>query len=96
MHGGIAMKRVETEERGVQSEGKGINRRDVLKIMGAGALLSLLPGYGLGGSASTFSPSKGQGLIFLVGDGMPLGVIGGCMKSGPEFMVTRIRFSTQG
>jgi alkaline phosphatase len=77
MHGGIAMKRVETEERGIQSEGKGINRRDVLKIMSAGALLSLLPGYGLGGSASTFSPSKGQGLIFLAGDGMPLGVIRG-------------------
>ncbi|HUL22475.1 MAG TPA: hypothetical protein VLZ10_13550, partial [Thermodesulfobacteriota bacterium] len=51
----------------------GMSRRDMLKIMGTGALFALLPGYGLGGSASEFSPSGGQGLIFLVGDGMPLG-----------------------
>ena len=55
----------------------GLSRRDMLKIIGAGALFSLLPGYGLGGSASGFSPSGGPGLIFLVGDGMPLGVIKG-------------------
>jgi len=54
-----------------------MSRRDVLKMMGAGALFAMLPGYGLGGSASGFSPSGGQGLIFLVGDGMPLGVIKG-------------------
>ena len=55
----------------------GMSRRDVLKIMGAGALFAMLPGYGLGGNAAEFSPSGGQGLIFLVGDGMPLGVIKG-------------------
>ena len=49
----------------------------MLKMMGAGALFAMLPGYGLGGSAAEFSPSGGQGLIFLVGDGMPLGVIKG-------------------
>ena len=54
-----------------------MSRRDVLKIMGTGAFFALLPGYGLGGSASGFSPSDGQGLIFVVGDGMPLGVIKG-------------------
>jgi alkaline phosphatase len=54
-----------------------VSRRDMLKMMGAGALFAMLPGYGLGGSASEFSPSRGQGLIFLVGDGMPLGVIKG-------------------
>ena len=55
----------------------GVSRRDVLKMMGAGALFTLLPGYGLGGSATGFSASGGQGVIFLVGDGMPLGVIKG-------------------
>jgi len=54
-----------------------VSRREMLKIMGTGALFALLPGYGLGGNASGFSPSGGQGLIFLVGDGMPLGVIKG-------------------
>lgn len=52
-----------------------ISRRDMLKIMGAGAFFALLPEYGLGGSDLGFSSSGGQGLIFLVGDGMPLGVI---------------------
>ena len=55
----------------------GISRRDMLKMMGAGALFALLPDYGLGGSDLGFSPSGGQALIFLVGDGMPLGVIKG-------------------
>ena len=54
-----------------------MSRRDLLKIVGAGALFALVPDYGLGGSASEFSPSEGRGLIFLVGDGMPLGVIKG-------------------
>jgi alkaline phosphatase len=58
-------------------DSSGISRRDVLKMMGAGALFAMLPAYGLGGSASEFSPSGGQGLIFVVGDGMPLGVIKG-------------------
>ncbi|MFN3480948.1 MAG: alkaline phosphatase [Thermodesulfovibrionales bacterium] len=54
---------------------KGISRRDVLKLAGAGALYSLLPSNVLGSSSPEFSPSKGLGLIFVVGDGMPLGVI---------------------
>jgi alkaline phosphatase len=65
---------------GMESKNKncsGMNRRELLKVLGAGAFLALLPGYGLGGSASAFSPSRGQGLIFIVGDGMPLGVIKG-------------------
>jgi alkaline phosphatase len=68
------MKRTGTKE---TNDSLGVSRRDVLKMMGAGALFAMLPGYGLGGSASGFSPSGGQGLIFLVGDGMPLGVIKG-------------------
>jgi alkaline phosphatase len=71
--GGDAMKKTGLEGK----NDSGMNRRELLKVMGAGALLSLLPGYGLGGSASAFSPSRGQGLIFVVGDGMPLGVIKG-------------------
>lgn len=54
-----------------------INRRVMLKALGTGAFLSLLPEYGLAGNTSSFSPTKGQGLIVLVGDGMPLGVIKG-------------------
>jgi alkaline phosphatase len=65
------------EGTGIKRDRMGISRRDVLKMMGAGALVSLLPGYSLGGSDLGFSSSGGQGLIFLVGDGMPLGVIRG-------------------
>jgi alkaline phosphatase len=68
------MKRTGTKE---TKDSLNMSRRDVLKMMGAGALFAMLPGYGLGGSASGFSPSGGRGLIFLVGDGMPLGVIKG-------------------
>jgi alkaline phosphatase len=68
------MKRTGTKE---INDFSSMSRRDVLKIMGTGALFAMLPGYGLGGSAAEFSPSGGQGLIFLVGDGMPLGVIKG-------------------
>lgn len=54
----------------------GISRRDILKLAGAGALYSLLPSSVLGSShLSEFPPAKGRGLIFVVGDGMPLGVI---------------------
>jgi len=53
----------------------GISRRDILKLAGTGALYSLLPSNVLGKDFSGFSPSKGRGLIFVVGDGMPLGVI---------------------
>ncbi len=53
----------------------GINRRDVLKLAGVGALTLMLPTNVLGNNPPKFSPSKGRGLIFVVGDGMPLGVI---------------------
>ena len=66
------MKRSEVKNAG---EAGGLSRRDMLKAMGAGALFAMLPGYGLGATASGFSRSDGQGLIFLVGDGMPLGTI---------------------
>ncbi len=68
------MKRMGTKE---TKDLSGVSRRDMLKMMGAGTLFALLPGYGLGGSAAGFPASGGQGLIFLVGDGMPLGVIRG-------------------
>lgn len=53
----------------------GVSRRDVLKIMGAGAIYALLPNQKQGEGSAGFSPSGGEGLIFVVGDGMPLGVI---------------------
>ncbi|HVO66074.1 MAG TPA: alkaline phosphatase, partial [Syntrophales bacterium] len=55
----------------------GVSRRDVLKTLGMGAFMAVLPGvseskvdldHGMAGR-------KPQGIIFLVGDGMPLGVI---------------------
>ena len=55
----------------------GVSRREMLKIMGAGVISTLLPGAGYGASPGLFSTSGGEGLIFLVGDGMPLGVIKG-------------------
>jgi len=55
----------------------GMSRRDILKLAGAGAVCLLFPSNVLGDSLSGFSPSKGRGLIFVVGDGMPLGVIRG-------------------
>ncbi|MBM4309005.1 MAG: alkaline phosphatase [Deltaproteobacteria bacterium] len=54
-----------------------VSRREMLKIMGAGAICTLLPGARHGESSEGFSTSGGEGLIFLVGDGMPLGVIKG-------------------
>ncbi len=53
----------------------GISRRDLLKLAAFGAISLTLPPYLLSGHQAEFSPSKGRGLIFLVGDGMPLGVI---------------------
>lgn len=53
----------------------GVSRRDVLKMMGAGAIYALLPHEGSGETSGSFSPSGGEGLIFVVGDGMPTGVI---------------------
>ena len=55
----------------------GISRRDMLKIAGAGALFTLLPHCSLERSTLKTSSSGAPGLIFLVGDGMPLGVIRG-------------------
>lgn len=54
---------------------KGISRRNVLKLAGVGALSLMLPSNVLGKDSLEFSQSKGRGLIFVVGDGMPLGVI---------------------
>lgn len=53
----------------------GVSRREMLKIMGAGAVYALLPHEGLGETSTPFSPSDTEGVIFVVGDGMPLGVI---------------------
>ncbi|MCJ7704658.1 MAG: hypothetical protein MUO28_03875, partial [Desulfobacterales bacterium] len=62
---------MEKTGRGKEKSLSGVSRRDVLKIMGAGAIYTFLPGEGHGGSPG------GEGLIFVVGDGMPLGVIKG-------------------
>ncbi len=70
--GGVMMKKAARRN---GSDSWEMNRRDLLKLMGAGALLAMVPGDGFGGSLPEFSPSKGEGLIFVVGDGMPLGVI---------------------
>ncbi len=56
---------------------KGITRRDLLKIMGAGTFLTMMPTHGLGGDKPIFNKYNGLGLILLVGDGMPTGVIRG-------------------
>jgi len=52
----------------------GISRRDLIKLIGAGALYALLPNRGEASLLPAFEPGKGKGLIFVVGDGMPLGV----------------------
>src|SRR5690349_13844476 len=52
----------------------GISRRDLIKLLGAGALYALLPNSGEAAPPPAFEPAKGRGLIFVVGDGMPLGV----------------------
>ena len=52
----------------------GISRRDLIKLLGAGALCAILPNRGEAALLPVFEPGKGQGLIFVVGDGMPLGV----------------------
>lgn len=65
-------KRVETKK-----DLMGVSRRDMLKMVGAGALFTLLPHCSLERSTLKSSSSGGPGLIFLVGDGMPLGVLRG-------------------
>jgi len=52
----------------------GISRRDLIKLLGAGALYALMPNRGEAAPMPAFEPGKGKGLIFVVGDGMPLGV----------------------
>lgn len=52
----------------------GISRRDLIKLLGAGALCAMLPNRGEAALFPAFEPGKGKGLIFVVGDGMPLGV----------------------
>jgi alkaline phosphatase len=65
------------EKRGEKEEKNffGMSRREMLKVMGAGAVLALLPNERRGEGSAGFSPSGGEGIIFVVGDGMPLGVI---------------------
>jgi alkaline phosphatase len=65
----------------------GLNRRDMLKLLGAGAVAALLPGLpsnagaaGAAGAAEAkgegqFERAKGPCVIFVVGDGMPTGVV---------------------
>ncbi|MCX8117761.1 MAG: alkaline phosphatase [Desulfobacterota bacterium] len=53
----------------------GLSRREVLKIFGTGAVYAMLPKEPPAGASMPFSPSETEGVIFLVGDGMPLGVI---------------------
>ncbi len=59
-----------------QSLPSGISRRDLIKMVGAGALYALMPGRSLAATSPSppFEPGKGHGIIFVVGDGMPLGV----------------------
>jgi alkaline phosphatase len=52
-----------------------LSRRDLLKLVGAGALYALLPARGEAASRPAFEQAKGKGLIFVVGDGMPLGAV---------------------
>jgi alkaline phosphatase len=56
---------------------QGMSRRDALKTLGIGALMAMMPG--VAECIETLSPEAGKRkprvLIFLVGDGMPLGVI---------------------
>jgi len=54
----------------------GLDRREMLRLLGAGALAALAGGV-LPASAAAgqdFERAKGPGLIFVVGDGMPAGV----------------------
>ena len=62
----------------------GLNRRDMLRLLGAGAVAAMLPGMLSGtpeahgaetGKENGFARAKGPGVIFVVGDGMPTGVV---------------------
>lgn len=63
--------------KGEEKSLSGVSRRNLLKLMGAGAIYAFLPSERRGEGSPGFSPSGGEGMIFLVGDGMPLGVIKG-------------------
>ena len=52
----------------------GISRRELIKLLGAGAVYALLPKRSEAALFPAFEPGRGKGLIFVVGDGMPLGV----------------------
>lgn len=56
----------------------GLDRREMLRLLGAGALAALLPGMlperASAAGGQEFDRAKGPGLIFVVGDGMPAGV----------------------
>jgi len=56
------------------SRKEGMSRRDALKILGIGSLIPLIPAVSGQASAGYWGGSDAPGLIFLVGDGMPLGV----------------------
>lgn len=59
----------------------GLNRREMLRLLGAGAVAAMLPGMLPEARAAENSPdgqferAKGPCLIFVVGDGMPTGVV---------------------
>ena len=52
-----------------------ISRRNLLKVAGVGALGSFLPYPVIAADLKIFPQTKSRGLIVVVGDGMPLGVI---------------------
>jgi len=52
----------------------GISRRNVLRLLGGGTIAALLPGH-IETDMMRFDAAGGKKLIFVVGDGMPLGVI---------------------
>jgi len=64
------------------TEQAGMTRRDLIRLLGAGALAALtanlLPGEAQAaeaGKPGEFERAAGPGFIFVVGDGMPLGVV---------------------
>jgi len=62
---------------------EGLTRREMIRILGAGALAALLPsalpeqalGAKKASGSGAFDTAKGPGVIFVVGDGMPSGVV---------------------
>jgi alkaline phosphatase len=53
---------------------EGMSRRDALKIIGIGSLIPMMTAFPEKASASYWGGTDAPGVIFLVGDGMPLGV----------------------